>query len=1301
MTDHREITNGYTSNPDNSTDRMHPELVKVASPEFVSLAESENIACCLFEMDGEDIATAVVTYCSPAYVELTGHSMESILGEQPDFLTDTCTRKAAKQAISDSISEPNVEFSYFGKKPCRAPFRRKIRLTRQTNAADTRVQTFLARATEGNLNRSEQEEVLRLFASANSLVWSARVKQYGDAFDWKFRFLNMDESVSWIPLEIREGQSQTEAWANAIGPQQYSEMDRRSGDAFNNGESGYLQSFVIRLADNSERRISESVNISLIGPKEWDVIGVCTDITQHYEMHQQLRAERNLLRNLIDHFPDQIYVKDVDRRFVLYNSNSASEYTQEQVLGNRDEDIFSPELAAEYRAVDEQVIRGEIEEANERQLVVDEFGHKTLYHSLKFPLRDPDGAICGLIGIKRDISEVEAASETLMQTVKSARCMVWDAIVEITESGQAAWDLRFIHDDAGKLLWPVPQAPEVPFSIAWTEARLPEDRQECYSRCMTAMLTGQTSLSQQFRIRLNDGSLRWLNEDIRIEQLSDSRLHLVGVCIDITEHKEVEQALQHERNLLRTLIDGLPDAVHVKDKNGRYVVSNPTYLTALDLPADFDVIGKTTAEVHDPENASRFAKDDEYVMSTGLPLLIEEHAITSKDGRVHWFRTDKVPLRDRDGKVDGLIGVSRDITLQRESAAHMSRTMTTARCMLWHAEICGQLRGAHTWNLVMANEDAGQLLWPISVEGFSRYSDAWCAAKVEQDLRPSVELLLCTLETDGSAYDQEFRIRLKDGSIRWIAEHVQVERLNSELWRLVGVCIDVTETKAAEKNLRDAMTWARCLVWNANVELRDGKFDWSVTVSNEDAALRWLRLQIRESQTFYQAWGDARHPDDRLPCAKAISDRLLSGAEGAVIEFRILLPDGSTRWIVEDIQIEPRSHNKWQLVGVCTDITERKLLELEQDKNLKQALEKADRDPLTGLLNHRAFHARLTIETDRALREDGSLGVAMIDLDNFKFFNDAYGHLVGDTVLKEISYCLTGCCRPYDTVARFGGDEFAVLLPGITPDEARSLSDRIKANLKQLRFCPPGATHAIPLSLTVGLAVFPDDGLNRLDVLRIADERMMRIKSGIVTDDLSIEELRIDMMSSVSGFDMLSALVTAVDNKDRYTRRHSDDVLKYCVQIANELNVTEGLIREIKVAALLHDVGKIGVPDTVLRKPGALTADEFAAIRQHPEMGAIIVGAVPELQYTLDAVRHHHERWDGTGYPDGLARQDIPLTARIMAVADAYSAMTTDRPYRMGMPSEVACDVLSKGAGTQWDPHCVAAFLSARKVVTA
>jgi diguanylate cyclase (GGDEF)-like protein/PAS domain S-box-containing protein len=395
------------------------------------------------------------------------------------------------------------------------------------------------------------------------------------------------------------------------------------------------------------------------------------------------------------------------------------------------------------------------------------------------------------------------------------------------------------------------------------------------------------------------------------------------------------------------------------------------------------------------------------------------------------------------------------------------------------------------------------------------------------------------------------------------------------------------------------------------------------------------------------------------------------------------------------------------------DITERNIMEAEREALLVQteslladALERADHDPLTGLLNHRAFHKRLKEDMgvkdslDGGRLENRRGAVLLVDLDNFKFFNDAYGHLAGDDVLRHLALAFTSVCCDSDTLARFGGDEFALLLPGATEADAQAMAGTLCAAAMMVGYHPPGYETPIPFSLSLGIACFPEDAVTRTALLELADARLRISKSGGEADSHA-SSIRRSLARSVGGFTMLDALVTAVDNKDRYTRRHSEDVMHYSLEIASALGLDAEAQRVIEIAALLHDVGKIGVPDAILRKPGRLSADDFEAIKQHPMMGSVIVGAVPGFEETLDAVRHHHERWDGSGYPFGLRGDQTPLSARLMAVADAFSAMTTDRPYRKGMDPQKALEILENGAGTQWDPACVRALLQVRRPSSA
>jgi diguanylate cyclase (GGDEF)-like protein len=360
------------------------------------------------------------------------------------------------------------------------------------------------------------------------------------------------------------------------------------------------------------------------------------------------------------------------------------------------------------------------------------------------------------------------------------------------------------------------------------------------------------------------------------------------------------------------------------------------------------------------------------------------------------------------------------------------------------------------------------------------------------------------------------------------------------------------------------------------------------------------------------------------------------------------------------------------------------------------AVENADRDSVTGLYNHRAVHQRLDAEFHRAERQNSPLAVIMMDLNNFKLFNDTYGHPVGDQVLKRVAHVLNMEFRKADILGRYGGDEFIAILPDTDLPLAMMVAQRLRDRMAAEGFYQEDEERAIPVTLSLGLATYPEDSANRYELVAVADANLYTAKvseRGIVATSDTQRGRR--QLRTESSFDVLDAMVTAVDNKDHYTRRHSEDVTEYAIWIAEELGLSEETMRVVSMSGLLHDVGKIGVPETILRKPGRLTAEEFHIMKQHPEFGSFIVGGVPGLDSILEGVRSHHERWDGKGYPDGLAAEAIPFMGRLLAVADACSAMTTDRPYRKGLAWEDAMEEIRANVSTQFDPAMANAFLRA------
>lgn len=370
---------------------------------------------------------------------------------------------------------------------------------------------------------------------------------------------------------------------------------------------------------------------------------------------------------------------------------------------------------------------------------------------------------------------------------------------------------------------------------------------------------------------------------------------------------------------------------------------------------------------------------------------------------------------------------------------------------------------------------------------------------------------------------------------------------------------------------------------------------------------------------------------------------------------------------------------------------------LRNIRAVSEARRLADRDGVTGLHNHRSVYQRLHAELEKHQKAGKSMAVIMMDLDNFKLFNDTYGHPAGDEVLKRVAGVLRRACPDGGTVARYGGDEFMVVLPEANLKAAIRTAERIQSALDRERFrCENSAS--LPIGFSYGISVFPDDATGVLELVSAADANLYQSKTAGGNQITARGSNATDSaLVYVKGFDLFRAMVQAIDNKDGYTRKHSEEVTDYSLEIARALELGEDVLQTIRLAGILHDVGKIGVPDHILRKPGHLTDEEFDVMRQHPVFGALIVGAMPGMEDVVLGVRHHHERFDGFGYPDRLAGERIPLIGRIMAVADAFSAMTTTRPYRKGLTERQALKEIQKNLGTQFDPQIGTLFIQLRE----
>jgi diguanylate cyclase (GGDEF)-like protein/putative nucleotidyltransferase with HDIG domain len=319
------------------------------------------------------------------------------------------------------------------------------------------------------------------------------------------------------------------------------------------------------------------------------------------------------------------------------------------------------------------------------------------------------------------------------------------------------------------------------------------------------------------------------------------------------------------------------------------------------------------------------------------------------------------------------------------------------------------------------------------------------------------------------------------------------------------------------------------------------------------------------------------------------------------------------------------------------------------------------------------------------------------DLDNFKHINDRFGHHAGDVALARTSEILERRKRRIDTVARLGGEEFALIVPDADNHAAYMLAERLRIALREAF-----ATENVPITISFGVASFPTQGQTYEALLGVADDALYAAKelgrdrtviysrevAGILTPIDHPNGPRNEHLATVL------ALAEALDVRDAATARHSETVGRYAELIAREMGLPPNVVGRVRLAGMLHDIGKIAVSDILLTKPAPLSDEEWIEMRRHAEIGARIL-ANARLSDIGEWVLAHHERHDGDGFPFGISNGDIPLEARILAVADAYEAMTSDRAYRSAMPAEAALEELRRCAGTQFDPRVVEAFLAA------
>ncbi len=561
---------------------------------------------------------------------------------------------------------------------------------------------------------------------------------------------------------------------------------------------------------------------------------------------------------------------------------------------------------------------------------------------------------------------------------------------------------------------------------------------------------------------------------------------------------------------------------------------------------------------------------------------------------------------------------------------------------------------------------------------------------------------------------KELRLKKKDGNEVWVLVSSKVmKNERGELQFFDHLVMDVSERKWMEAEVSAAYSRFESVIQNTpNIAIQGYTLNGAI--------LEWNHAsEVLYGYTKEEAIGSKRvdfilSEQNRQEFERAFEKMKVTGEPLEPREWKVHSKTGREFTVYSSMF--PILQNGQVIEIYCMDVDISDRVESEKRLNeIKDRLESlALKDALTEIYNFRYFRERLGAEFERAKRTLSPISIMMIDIDYFKSINDSFGHQFGDKILKQIARFLKAELRANDVVARWGGEEFAIILPDTNRTDALNVGNKI-SELFHTRSFGDGS-NAIKLKCSIGIVSYPEDPLFSIEeMIDAGEEGIYKVKErggdgvGLYSHEISdkfmgkyaVEDRKrfIDAVKQKLSFyavrsersilEAIYSLAKSIELRDRRTREHCDRMVELAEKVARRLGMNEQEVDNVRRAAMLHDIGKIGISDAILLKPGKLTPEEFEVVKKHPVIGADIVSVAGFLKDIVPLILCHHERWDGTGYPRGLKGEEIPLGARILAVVDVYEAVTSDRPYHKAISKEDAIKILREGANTQFDERIV------------
>lgn len=884
-------------------------------------------------------------------------------------------------------------------------------------------------------------------------------------------------------------------------------------------------------------------------------------------------------------------------------------------------------------------------------------------------------------------------------------------------------EIFYMHDLEGNLTYISPQVipmigydPKEATRLKWTDILTDNPINKAGIRFTEiALKTGQRQKPYLLEFYRKDGGKILLEVDESpICDQSGRVIGLVGAGRDVTQRESLARELKKQREELQVIFDSAPTMIFYKDKDNKMVRVNQAFAEAMGMSRE-EIEGKSCFELW-PHQAEDYWRDDREVINNGIPKIGIVEPLFTRHGE-RWVQTEKVPYRNEKGEIVGVIGLATDITDRKETLEALRLSEEEYRTLVNNVNI-GVYRTTpdSEGRFIKANPAMAKMFGYDSEQELTSHR----VIELYHDPRRRIKFLE-KIRENGFVKNEEMLFRKKNGSPVWVSV---TARLNlgedgKPLW-LDGVIEDITERKQAADEIRESEERFRTLFDNAT----DGIVVVDIASRKFYLGNKMFSQMLGRSQEEIALIGvEDIHPKEDLPHVLKEFEKLAEKEINHTLDIPVKRKDGSI-FFAEISTSHITMAGKTYMMGIFRDITERKkarqeleLLNKELTQSNKRLRQLVLRDPQTGLFNHRYVEEAIEAEFYRAKRYVHPLSVMMVDIDYFKSINDVYGHHFGDTVLKQLARQLKKMVRQYDVVVRFGGEEFMIISPAIDRAQAMALARRLLDAINLYNFGDKNQT--VKLKLSIAVSSYPEDKIFRgMDLVSLAEQILNKVKdfggnnvyssSAIdkkavpiqaksrLNGDIRFLRDKIEKLTRKTNQSLVEAVFAfakTIELKDQYTGEHVERTVHYATEIARAMNLSEEEIERIKQAAILHDLGKIGISEKILSKDGKLTKSELEDIKRHPQIGVDIIRPIKFLHNVIPLILHHHERWDGKGYPAGLKGEEIPLGSRIVALADVYEALTSNRPYRKAYSEKEAINLIKKGSGSQFDPRVVTKFL--------